>query len=598
MSILPAPSAPGTDFPIDVALLSAGANGSTGSVVGQSGKKKWVFTFDGGNLVETRSNLKSEHPDTIRAKKPGMSESAVLRNCALARMRNALKAEAAWSWAEGSAAKEPFELPGMGLLFRAVAAQRSADDIRGRIEADPTAVLTVTGDASVLSLPQSLASLPASWSGQSVGAALASGTGSDAERAAALWFALALDVAAVEAPAAQSAPAESPASAVPTLDIASLLDGLGTSSPAAGDAPPADAPTEDVAQTAAPPAAAQNNWVPDKVLLPPEGTKGPKGPTVEAPSDFEEAEIEAIGDNGPVKLDASFFEALNQRPDRETIRNEGFVHTSGQNEPVAEPEAEPHPLEAELRDLARRIEASPDLFGVLDVPWDSEAEAFRKAHLKLAQKLHPDLFADASDELQDLATETFDKVRAAWEVLGDDEKRTEYIDRTIHGKKSEDELAMEQVENYWAAEADFKRGLAAFNAGRIREAHELFKTAVEREENELEFRAYLGFTTFQLYKTSDAEQAEVGKEMLKDVLEKNKEQKRKLDAAWVLMGRVFRDQGNDKGARRCFVQALKINASNGDAQREMRRLTSDKPGTKKPEEKKSGGFFSRWFGKK
>ena len=35
---------------------------------------------------------------------------------------------------------------------------------------------------------------------------------------------------------------------------------------------------------------------------------------------------------------------------------------------------------------------------------------------------HPDRFADAPEDLQDL-TGAFDKVRAAWEVLGDDEKR-------------------------------------------------------------------------------------------------------------------------------------------------------------------------------
>ncbi|HCH62693.1 MAG TPA: hypothetical protein DFR83_07815, partial [Deltaproteobacteria bacterium] len=267
--------------------------------------------------------------------------------------------------------------------------------------------------------------------------------------------------------------------------------------------------------------------------------------------------------------------------------------------PEPEPEPDKHPLEDELRGLAERLESAPDFFGVLDLPWDSDAEAFRQAHLKLAQKLHPDRFADAPEDIQDLATETFDKVRAAWEVLGDDEARAAYIDRVIHGKKTEDELAMEQVENYWAAEADFKRGLAAFNAGRIREAHGLFESAVTREANELEFRAYLGFTTFQLHKKSDADKADLGKEMLKEVLERNKEQKRKLDAAWVLMGRIFRDEGNDKGARRCFVQALKLNASNGDAQREMRRLTNSTPAAKKKaEEEKSGGFFSRWFGRK
>ena len=120
---------------------------------------------------------------------------------------------------------------------------------------------------------------------------------------------------------------------------------------------------------------------------------------------------------------------------------------------------------------------------------------------------------------------------------------------------------------------------------------------MERESNELEFRAYLGFTTFQLHKTGDVDAADRGKEMLKDVLERNKEQDRKLDAAWVLMGRIFRDQGNDKGAKRCFRQALKLNPSNSDAVREMRRLAGGGPGRRKAEpEKKTGGFFSRWFG--
>ena len=600
MSSLVSPAQLAADTPIDVALLAAQIHGESGSLVGASGKRKWVFTFADGVLVETRSNLKSEHPDTIRAKKPGMSDSAVLRNCALLRLRNVLKMDAGWTWSPGSAAKEPGELPGMGLLFRAVAGQRDVADLRARVEAEDDARLRVDGELAVLQLPRSVAGAPAGWAGQTVSAALATGPGTEAERATALWFGLAQGALGIEA---DTEPAPPPAPAAPTLDIASLLDGLGDGAAApAADASEADGSPEAEeagAGSAPPPPRDGKNWVPDKVLLPPEGTAGPGGPTVDTPDGFEAAQIEALGDDGPVQLDASFFEALNQRPDRETIRARGSVHTSEDGAPPPEPEAEVHPLERELRALAERIAAAPDHFGVLDVPWDAGAEAFRKAHLQLAQKLHPDRFADATEEVQDLATETFDRVRAAFEVLGSDTARGEYIDKVIHGKKTEDELAMEQVENYWAAEADFKRGLAAFHAGRVREAHELFKSAVEREDNELEFRAYLGFTTFQLHKTSEPETAEAGKEMLKEVLEKNKEQKRKLDAAWVLMGRIFRDQGNDKGARRCFVQALKINTSNGDAQRELRRLSGGGPGKKRGDEaKKSGGFFSRWFGKK
>jgi len=177
----------------------------------------------------------------------------------------------------------------------------------------------------------------------------------------------------------------------------------------------------------------------------------------------------------------------------------------------------------------------------------------------------------------------------------DREEDSQYIDKVIHGKKSEEELAMEQVQAYWAGEAEFKRGLAAFNAGRLVQAHENFHAAVEAVPDELEFRAYYGFSTWMLNHKSDPSQAETGMDMLKDVLDRNKEQERKLDAAWVLLGRIYREKGENQASKRCLVQALRINPANADAQREMRRLTNDDSKGKAPEKK---GLFGRLFGKK
>lgn len=202
--------------------------------------------------------------------------------------------------------------------------------------------------------------------------------------------------------------------------------------------------------------------------------------------------------------------------------------------------------------------------------------------------------------MRDLATAAFDRVRAAWEELRDDERRAAYIAHAIRGEKTEDELAMEQVQNYWAAEADFKRGLAAFHAGRIKPAHEMFEAAVQRVPDELEFRAYWAYTTWVTHRGTDPERAESGFEALKEVLDKNKEQERKLDMAWVLLGRIYRDKGEDRIARRCFVQALRINAGNADAQREMRRLSGGEGGRRgeADKKKKAGGLFGGLFGRK
>ena len=52
--------------------------------------------------------------------------------------------------------------------------------------------------------------------------------------------------------------------------------------------------------------------------------------------------------------------------------------------------------------------------------------------------------------------------------------------------------------------------------------------------------------------------------------------------------------GEGEKAKRCFVQALRINAANPDAQREMKRLTTQK----KEEKKANSSFMSRFFKKK
>ena len=73
----------------------------------------------------------------------------------------------------------------------------------------------------------------------------------------------------------------------------------------------------------------------------------------------------------------------------------------------------------------------------------------------------------------------------------------------------------------------------------------------------------------------------------------------------MLLGRMYRDLDNDQAAKRCFVQALRINAANGDANRELRRLQGGAPGPNKGKSKankeagdKKGGFFGRLFGGK
>ena len=139
---------------------------------------------------------------------------------------------------------------------------------------------------------------------------------------------------------------------------------------------------------------------------------------------------------------------------------------------------------------------------------------------------------------------------------------------------------MEQLQVYWAAEEEFKRGLALFNQGRLPQAHDLFGQAVAACPDELEFRAYFGYTTFATVRTTDPEGAREAIEIIREVIDLNQSQERRLDSAWVLLGRAYREIGENDFAKRILTNALKMNPNNGDALRELRRLTGKKSGGK------------------
>ena len=560
-------------------VLAAQVGGSATSVVdANAGKKRWLFYFEDGVLVGSRSNLKSEGLEALREAKPDMSDDRLVVLQAVRRVRNALKSAQEWSVKRGSP-KERVTVDTGLVLAKGIAGARDLAAL--------DALLAEAGQphagpgVSELGLSSRLSNWLASADGSRDAAALLeSAPGKPEEARAALFLALTAGAMTPSAPAEESVaddaapPSESedsPAAAVEEdaadEPAAAPGGGLDLSSLIAEGVAEVSVDVEDEPEET-------RGFVPDSA---------PKNPLNEMTFE-DDIGIEPIGDGGAAPSPAPGV----------------TLPTFTRREPEAEPK---HPLEDSLRALHGRLTTVEDHFEVFELDWQADPEEFRKAHLELARQLHPDRFADASGELQDLANEAFDRVRVAWETLGDEEKRTAYIDRVIHGVKTEEELAMAQVEAFWKAESEFKRGLAVFNQGRIKQAHDFFVKAHEAVPDELEFRAYYAFTTFkQAFQSGDEMAAEEAKDMLKDVLEKNKEQERKLDGAWVLAGIVYRDLGNDSAAKKCLVHALKLNPSNSDANRELRRITGKGPGQKKPEAKKDeargGGFFSRLFGGK
>jgi tetratricopeptide (TPR) repeat protein len=217
----------------------------------------------------------------------------------------------------------------------------------------------------------------------------------------------------------------------------------------------------------------------------------------------------------------------------------------------------------------------------------------RRAYFSYARALHPDQLGDVPDEVRSRATEAFDRVRAAWEVLGDDAAREGYIARVIRGEKSADELAMERVRVILDAEADFKRALGNYHAGRTQEAHAVFQRVAEAVPDSLEFVCWAAFTRLKFPK--DPAEAEAALALLHERVRDSET----FDTGWVLLGMAMRTRGNDATARKCFVKALKIKPANPDAARELRRLEREGGDSPRPTESSAGGsFLGRLFGRK
>ena len=282
-----------------------------------------------------------------------------------------------------------------------------------------------------------------------------------------------------------------------------------------------------------------------------------------------------------------------------------------EEEQVAEPVVDIQSISTEqmssLDELESHINTSTNHFEILGVSHTDTVEEFRTAYFDLSKKLHPDKFSTASDDIIARATALFDKVREAHDVLSDDTERAKYIDVVIYGKASDEEAAMQQLQAMWKAEEAFKTGERLFQQGQVGRAHDFFKEAHENDPNSLEFKAYFGYTTFSQNKGSNQEKAQEGMEMIIEVTKANEDQEVKLDSAWVLLGKAYRESGDKDKAKRAITRALKIKPSNSDAQRELKRLRGQEPGAKKgggkgkgsaAKEDNKGGFWSKLFGGK
>jgi curved DNA-binding protein CbpA len=247
----------------------------------------------------------------------------------------------------------------------------------------------------------------------------------------------------------------------------------------------------------------------------------------------------------------------------------------------------------------QEMDSAADWFAWFDLTHESPAAAMKKAYFKMARRYHPDALGDEPEVYSRVATSLFAKVSEAYEVLSDDEAREKYINKHILGLKDEDDLAMEKVQQVLAAEAAFKAGMTVLNNGKVTEALQHFKKAIDGYPDEAEYVAFYGYTLFRANQNSNSSRATEGLELIK----KSIELKEMAPKPYHLLGKCYLLLGDSKTARQWLRKSLKLQPDNPEAVRDYRRAEAmsrgqvSTPASVSESEETSKGGLSGFFGR-
>jgi len=227
---------------------------------------------------------------------------------------------------------------------------------------------------------------------------------------------------------------------------------------------------------------------------------------------------------------------------------------------TAEEEAERTSLTA----MAKGFSAQTH-FEILGIgPGSSESE-IHQAFVTRAEDSHPDLYADSSDAVREVAEEVFAHISRAYETLRDGRSRSLYM---LDMRR--DQRAAEQAERgHRALEAasQFQRGEVQLASRAYEDALVNFGRALELNPDEGDYHTHYGWTLY-LCHPSDSTILEEAMEHVRRGLKLASH----ADRAYLYMGRLFRAIGKPAAAERMFTRAVQIEPDCVEALRELRLI--------------------------
>jgi CheY-like chemotaxis protein/tetratricopeptide (TPR) repeat protein len=231
-------------------------------------------------------------------------------------------------------------------------------------------------------------------------------------------------------------------------------------------------------------------------------------------------------------------------------------------------ESELSPEEEKLRrELLATAESlrGRDHFGVLGVEKTATDDQIRETYFALAKRTHPDRFSGASEPLRRLAEEVFSLISQAYEVLGQRDRRNEYL--KAQQTRERDRADLEEGERALKAELAFQKGIAMLRKKSHAEAAQLFREAVDQYPDEGEYHAYHGWALW----LADPE-AEGRMELARAQILRGRKLAPSSDKPYLFLGRLYKAEGKDAVAEKMFQKVIELDPDCVDAIRELRLI--------------------------
>jgi len=234
------------------------------------------------------------------------------------------------------------------------------------------------------------------------------------------------------------------------------------------------------------------------------------------------------------------------------------------------------------------LASNTDHFQLLGLERSAADADVRTAYFHLAKRLHPDRVRNLPlGGRESEAQQLFARINEAFGVLSDKRKRAAYLaNLEARGDMSEEEEQQKMLDIF-AAEEAYQLGELALRRASWHEAFEHFETAKEKNPDEGDHWALLGWARW----CAAADKASVKRQVKKE-LRKALALSPKSPTGYYYRGRIAQQEEDAETARSCFTTVLELEPSHRGAQSEMRVLDGRAVAAEQ-EAPKKGGLLGR-----